>query len=81
MNNYSVKVVELNATANSDLLGVQLGRLCISKNISVIVVAKYMNVSKATVYKWFAGKTDISKHLRDRAQAYYSSIPPAWPVC
>lgn len=75
MNNYSVKVVELNTVANQDMLGVQLGRLCISNNISVITVANRMNVSKATVYKWFAGKVDISKHLRANALTYYSSIP------
>ena len=75
MNNYSVKVVELNTVANQDMLGVQLGRLCISNNISVITVANRMNVSKATVYKWFAGKADISKHLRASAAAYYSLLP------
>ena len=75
MHNYSVKVVELNSTANQDLLGVQIGRLCIFHNVSVITVAGYMNVSKATVYKWFSGRSDISKHLRDKAQAYYRSFP------
>ena len=77
MHNYSVKVVALNAAANEDLLGVRLGRLCISNNIPVIAVARNLNVSKATVYKWFSGKVDISKHLRASAQGYYSSIPPA----
>lgn len=82
MSGYSVKIVELNDSANPNLLGVQIGRLCISNNISVMAVAKYMDVSKATVYKWFSGKVDISKHLRSKAQAYYSSFPlPENPPC
>ena len=79
MSNYTVKVVELNAAADQTLLGVRLGRLCISQDISVNHVAKYLNVTKATVYKWFAGKADISKHLRDRADSYYRSFPPLGP--
>jgi transcriptional regulator with XRE-family HTH domain len=76
MNSYSVKIVQLNAQANQELLGVQLGRLCISNNISVIQVAKHLDVTKAAVYKWFAGKADIGKHLREKVLAYYRSIPP-----
>lgn len=76
MNNYSVKVMQLNAAANPQLLGVQLGRLCISNGISVNEVCAELNVTKSAVYRWFAGKADISKHLRDRALAYYRSLPP-----
>jgi transcriptional regulator with XRE-family HTH domain len=80
MNNYSVKVVQLNAEADTELLGVQLGRLCISQDITVNTVAKDLNVTKAAVYRWFAGKSDISKHLREKALAYYRSIPPQQPA-
>lgn len=76
MDSYSVKIVRLNTEANQEMLGVQLGRLCISKDISVIQVAKDLDVTKAAVYRWFAGKTDISKHLREKVLAYYRSIPP-----
>lgn len=75
MNSYSVKIVQLNAEANQELLGVQIGRLCISQDISVNTVAKALDVTKAAVYRWFAGKTDISKHLREKALAYYRSLP------
>jgi hypothetical protein len=76
MHSYSVKVVQLNAEANQDLLGVQLGRLCISQNIPVNTVAKELNITKAAVYRWFSGRVDIGKHLRDKALAYYRSLPP-----
>jgi transcriptional regulator with XRE-family HTH domain len=75
MHSYSVKVVQLNAEANQDLLGVQLGRLCISQNIPVNEVAKGLNVTKAAVYRWFSGRVDIGKHLRDKALAYYRTLP------
>lgn len=76
MHNYSVKIVELNAAADRNLLGVQLGRLCISSGIPVIQVARALEVTKATVYKWYAGKVDVNKHLREKVRAYYRSIPP-----
>ena len=76
MDSYSVKIVRLNTEANQELLGVQLGRLCISNGISVIQVAKDLDVTKAAVYRWFAGKVDIGKHLREKVLAYYRSIPP-----
>ena len=76
MHSYSVKIVRLNTEANQELLGVQLGRLCISTGVPVIQVAKDLNVTKAAVYRWFAGKADIGKHLREKALAYYRSLPP-----
>lgn len=75
MNNYSTKVVHLNEVADQDLLGVQLGRFCISFNISVNQVAHDLNVSKSVVYKWFTGQHDVGKHLRDKVKMYYRSLP------
>lgn len=79
MHNYSVKIVQLNAEADQKLLGVQLGRLCISAGVPVNTVAKELDVTKAAVYRWFAGSVDISKHLRDKVEAYYRSLPPPAP--
>lgn len=76
IHSYSVRIVQLNAEANQELLGVQIGRLCISQNIPVNTVAKELNITKAAVYRWFSGRVDISKHLRDKALAYYRSLPP-----
>lgn len=76
MHSYSIKIAQRNAAANQDLLGVQLGRLCILSNVPVNTVAKELGVTKAAVYRWFCGSVDISKHLRDKALAYYRSLPP-----
>lgn len=75
---YTAKIVRLNADADSSLLGVQLGRLCIHRRVPVADVAEALNVTKAAVYRWFSGKRDVSKHLRERVLAYYrSTLPPA----
>ena len=73
---YTTKIVAINAAADGRLLGVRLGRLCISVDMPVNLVAKSLDVSKATVYKWFAGKTDVDKHLRSKAELYYRSLLP-----
>lgn len=75
---YTAKIVRLNADADQSLLGVQLGRLCIYRQVPVADVAEALNVTKAAVYRWFSGKRDVSKHLRERVLAYYrSTLPPA----
>ena len=67
---YSIKVAQRNAVADENLLGVQLGRLCIRYDIPVTVVMRDLNVSKCTVYKWFSGAADVNKHLRGPVEAY-----------
>lgn len=37
------------------LLGVQLGRLCVTHNIPIIWVAQQAGVSRQCVYNWFLG--------------------------
>lgn len=79
MNNYSVKIVKANASADQSLLGVHLGHLCIYKGIPVNKVADDLNVSKAVVYKWFTGKHDVGKHLRQKVEAYCNAILDTLP--
>jgi predicted transcriptional regulator len=44
-------------------LGVQLGRVCLNKDIPVSDVASFFGVSRMTVYSWFRGKSIVSgKH-------------------
>ncbi len=57
------------------MLGVRLGRLCISNNISVLQVAQELDVSKSVVYKWFVGSSDVGKHLRSKVELYYDALP------
>lgn len=71
---YTAKVIRLNADADPTLRGVALGRLCIYRNVPVNQVCQELNVSKAAVYRWFAGKREVSKHLRAKVDAYYRSL-------
>jgi transcriptional regulator with XRE-family HTH domain len=52
---YSIRLIEQNKEANSKLLGVRLGRVCIRKNIPVSEVASKLGVSRQTIYNWFIG--------------------------
>lgn len=74
---YSIKIAQLNQAADQTLLGVQLGRLCIANDIPVNQVAYALNVSKSVVYKWFAGRSDVGKHLRVKVESYIVSPPAA----
>ena len=58
---YSQRLVDANQKADSSLLGVALGRVCIERDIPVNSVAEYIGVSRATIYNWFWGSTTPSK--------------------
>jgi hypothetical protein len=42
--------------ADSTLLGVQLGRLCVEANLPVAYIAKALEVTRNTVHLWFRGQ-------------------------
>jgi hypothetical protein len=42
-------------------LGVRLGRFCVKQEIPVADVMEFFDVSKQTVYSWFAGTHTPSK--------------------
>lgn len=52
---YSSRLIELNKKADKKNIGVMLGKRCIACDISVVQVSKMLNVSRMTVYNWFAG--------------------------
>lgn len=54
---YSYQLVKANLAANPNLIGVQLGRYCIDRDISVFDMAQKLGVSKMTLYHWFVGKS------------------------
>lgn len=58
---YSQSVVKTNRDADGRSLGVRLGRYCINREIPVTDVMEYFEVSKQTVYSWFAGTHIPSK--------------------
>jgi predicted transcriptional regulator len=61
---YSTLTVQEIMEANASLLGVQLGQICVQRDIPVTDVAEFFSVSRVTIYKWFTGKAVVSgKHV------------------
>jgi transcriptional regulator with XRE-family HTH domain len=71
---YSLRLRDLNMKADKRKLGVRLGRMCIEKDVSVLVVAKRMGVSRATVYNWFCGASSPQTDLTSRIEAYIAEL-------
>lgn len=65
MYGYSIRVAEAVRNADESLLGVQLGRKCVERNIPIADVARILNVSRQTVYSWFTGLTHPHPHRRE----------------
>jgi CRISPR/Cas system CMR-associated protein Cmr3 (group 5 of RAMP superfamily) len=55
MPGYSIEVIRTNRKADSNKVGVRLGRYCISKGIPVLDVVNFFGVARQTVYNWFFG--------------------------
>jgi hypothetical protein len=62
MNGYSIRVAEAIKNADGSLLGVQLGRKCLERDIPVVEVARILKVTRQTVYSWFLGKARPQPH-------------------
>ncbi len=65
MYGYSIKVAEAVRKADESLLGVQLGRKCVERNIPIVDVARTLKVSRQTIYSWFTGLTHPHPHRRE----------------
>lgn len=74
MRGYSIRVAEAIKEADGDLLGVQLGRACLARDIPVSDVAKRLRVTRQTVYHWFLGLSDPRETSRDAIQKYIASL-------
>jgi len=55
MGGYSIRMAQSIKEADGDLLGVQLGRVCLARDISVAEAAHEVGVTRQTVYHWFLG--------------------------
>jgi hypothetical protein len=80
MNNkgYSRKFAEANKKADQSHIGVQLGRVCIARDIPVPDVAEYLGVSRQVIYLWFLGKSMPHPKTRERLKelvAFFKSQP------
>jgi hypothetical protein len=58
---------EVNASDKSKI-GVQLGIVCIKRDIPVTDVSEFFAVSRMTAYSWFRGKTNVPEKHRDKMQ-------------
>lgn len=57
MQGYSIRIAEAIKSADGNLLGVQLGRLCLERDIPVAEIASTLRVTRQTIYGWFSGAT------------------------
>ena len=58
-NGYSFRFAKTVNSADTSKLGVILGNLCIEKDIPAVDVAEYFGVTRATIYNWFKGTTNV----------------------
>lgn len=65
---YSILLANQIKAADPKLLGVQLGRVCIDKDIPVTDVSDFFKVSRMTVYSWFRGEAQVSSKHTDKMQ-------------
>ena len=73
-NGYSLLTLDAIEKANSSLLGVMLGKICIKNNISAKEVAEFFGVSRMTVYNWFKGKTVVSGKYADKMEKLIAKL-------
>jgi len=66
---YSFKSAKAIQAGDKTLVGVQLGKFCLNKDIPVAEVAAAMEVSRQTVYSWFTGQFRPSKVHKERLES------------
>lgn len=71
---YSLRIVELNRSADEELLGVKLGRVCIHNNMPVSVLAARLGVSRQTAYNWFVGASKPSLNTKIKIEALLTTL-------
>lgn len=74
MSGYSQQLVKAVRDADSRLLGVRLGRYCITKDIPIRDVAAYFKVPRQTVYNWFLGVHAPNKKYAQLINEYFEKV-------
>lgn len=74
MHGYSIRVAEAIREADGDMLGVQLGRACLARDISVSQVATALGVTRQTVYFWFTGVSEPRGRTRELIRTYIKNL-------
>lgn len=65
MQGYTIRIAEAINNADGNLIGVKLGQLCIKHDVAVSKVARYLGVTRQTVYSWFTGKSQPQASYSD----------------
>lgn len=71
---YTIKVAEAIKNADGSLLGVQLGRICLDRGISVVEASRVLGVTRQTVYQWFCGDTCPHDHHLDMIREWMDKL-------
>jgi transcriptional regulator with XRE-family HTH domain len=74
MQGYSIKMAKAMEQADGDMLGVQLGRACLARDISVIAVASALGVSRTAVYNLFLGVSKPKDATAERIREYLAQL-------
>jgi hypothetical protein len=56
---YSSRFARTVNSADTSKIGVQLGNLCVERDIPAADVAAHFGVTRATIYNWFKGTTKV----------------------
>lgn len=65
---YSIYTLRKNEAAPIDMIGVQLGKVCIEKDITIQDLSTYFGVSRWNIYSWFYG--DWNPHKKHHAKVH-----------
>ena len=65
---YSFRLVMANRDADSNKVGVRLGRYCIEHDIPVNEIAEKFDVSRMTIYSWFTGAAEPHRLTAEKIQ-------------
>ncbi len=74
MRGYSIRIAEAIKDADGTLLGVQLGRACLARDVPVTRVAMELGVTRQTVYNWFIGIGDPRGPTRDAIKTFLDNL-------
>lgn len=73
-NGYSSRFIKTVNSADTGKLGVQLGNLCIEHDMPVQDVAEHFGVTRATIYNWFKGLTNVPPAYQERVAEAVKSL-------
>lgn len=71
---YSTGFIRAVNEADVRHVGVQLGRVCIKKDIPITDVAEYLQVSRQSVYMWFLGNVTPRPAMQERMRALAKAL-------